>query len=203
MTEADPVPETPAALQAIFASVLRPGEKLLWAGLPLRGIKLTWSDIPRLFIGLFLLGAGASVAGETIGATPGGAPPDLMVLLIRPLMTGIFVMAGLYCLVGRIGWDAYLRRRSFYAVTSERALIWYRGRRDRITEIPLATLDALTLMERPNDRGTIILGRDRKVSVGWPKYLTIRAPRFELADNVLWVYRLAEAVRHRTYWLPH
>lgn len=69
-----------------------------------------------------------------------------------------------------------------------------------MTEVPLATLEKCAFYERGDNGGTIVLGRDIRRWAG-SSFYTILAPRFELGGNALWVYRLIEAVRHRTYWL--
>jgi len=181
--------------EAAFNAILAPGEKILWWSIAEHGFIFYRSDYLKIVGGCIFSMVASIIAIQMLIWQPFTGNS-----LFGVLGCGLIILFGLDMGFGRTWRDAHRRKRSLYAITNNRALIWLFGRKNRVTEIPLAKLEKCTLIERQNDGGTIVLGRDVRRWVGSSFYTTL-APRFELATNALWVYRLIEAVRNGTYWL--
>lgn len=108
------------AAQRALAREIGPNEQLLWSGMPKQGLVLRTSDL--LVIPLGIGWAGFLVFWHYGMAQTGG-----------PLLTFGSVVStaiGLYVLVGRFIWDSWERKKLYYALTDQRALI-YGGLLDR------------------------------------------------------------------------
>jgi hypothetical protein len=124
------------------------GEKLLWCGQPAGGLKLRRSD--AIAIPFSLMWGGFAIFWET-GAILSNAP-----FFFR--LWGIpFVLVGLYLIIGRFFFDAWLRARTVYGVTNQRALIFC-GRSSALTSLPLLTLSEIRVTEHQDGTGTISFG---------------------------------------------
>lgn len=179
----------------VFNSILAADEKLLWWSSAKNGLIFYGSDWLNIIGGFVLIAVSLAMALQilTSRAETGN-------WILGGLICGLIFLFGISMAFGRAWRDAHRRKRSLYAVTNQRALIWFFGRKNRVTEIPLPTLEKCRLVERRHGDGTVVLGRDLTRWFGSSFHTTL-APRFELAGNALWVYRLIEAVRSRTYWL--
>jgi len=163
---------------------LGPGEKLLWADRPQGGIRLRAGD--ALMVPFSLMWGGFAVFWETM-VVRSNAPP-----LFR--LWGIpFVLVGLYLIVGRFFADAWLRARTFYGLTNQRAIIvsGLLGRQTR--SLPLHSITDMTLTERDDRSGTITLGPSfpqytRLVGSGWPMSGRYQGPAFDLIEDARSVY---------------
>ena len=129
--------------QGLLKDYLLPGERLLWAGRPPRGVRLSAAD--AFIIPFSLLWSGFAVFW-TLGAWWGGAP-GLFVAFGFP-----FVAVGLYLIFGRFFHDAWRRGRTLYAVSSQRVLV-LRG--DRLVGRDIGRLATLEIEQRGAGRGTI------------------------------------------------
>lgn len=94
-------------------SDLREGEKLLWTGRPVQGLRLQPQDL--LMIPFSVVWAGFVVFWNVTVWTSDA--PWFFRLFGVP-----FLLVGLYLLVGRFFFSAYRRARMFYAVTDQRVL---------------------------------------------------------------------------------
>jgi hypothetical protein len=134
-----------------FTQRLLPGEKIMWSGQPAQGLMLTGRD--WLLIPFSLLWGGFAVFWEsTVIATPA---PIFMRLWGVP-----FVLVGLYLIVGRFAFDAWIRRGMAYAVTNKRILIARSAPFARFTAMSLDQIPDANLSERPDGRGTIRFGQE-------------------------------------------
>jgi len=170
---------------------LDPGERLLWAGQPPRGLMLRSSD--AFLIPFSLLWGGFVIFWET-GAVLGGAP------LSMKLWGVPFVIVGLYVIVGRFFVDAYQRARTFYAVTSERAIIVSTYFGQRVTSLNLNLLPDVSLTERRDGAGTITFGTPppsppRTAGNSLPATGQYTAPVFELPSDARAVYEIIRAAQ--------
>lgn len=115
--------ETPDGWEGILA----PGETIIWQGQPDAGI--VWRDLISgetlmgvpftAFAVVWVTMASTKLGSET--AHSGGAF-DLFALVF-PLFGVPFILVGLYMLIGRILWDAYLRSQTWYTLTDTAAYV--------------------------------------------------------------------------------
>lgn len=76
-----------------------------------------------------------------------------------PLFGVPFVLIGLFLIFGRFFLDAWLRNRTFYALTDRRVLIARSGPWSNFNAINLDRLPEATLIEAGDGRGTIRFGQ--------------------------------------------
>jgi hypothetical protein len=183
--EAKPFSGTAEELPAELSRELLPGEKVVWSGRPVKGLRLRASDI--LLVPFTLLWGGFAVFWEATVLTK-GAP------LFFALWGVPFVLIGVYITVGRFVFDAWQRSRIQYAVTDERVVIRTGGFRPEVVSLRLAYLPGLTFREGRGGFGTISFGGGSPFAglmggmAGWPGADRHLGPRFELVRNVRSVY---------------
>src|SRR4051794_11647806 len=97
-----------------LSSELGASEKVAWSGQPRQGIVLRGAD--ALFIPFSLLWGGFVIVWE-VSVFAIGAP------VLVQLFGLIFVVVGIYIMVGRFFVDARQRTQTFYAVTNDRIII--------------------------------------------------------------------------------
>lgn len=95
--------------------LLQPGERLLWEGVPERGIRLQRSDWYTIPFSLLWCGMLCIIIGPQIRTA---AVPPFIGLIYIP-----FLLAGFYLLAGRFFFRAYRLAGMRYAVTDKRAVI--------------------------------------------------------------------------------
>jgi hypothetical protein len=119
---------------AVVREHLRPGERLLWTGQPRQGLR--WSGAEAVSIG-----AGIGMATLISG---GG-------------LAAVAAPIGVAVLIGRLLVDAHVRRRTYYALSSERALMvtTFRGRRVQSVSFQSLTAFLNRLAQAPNVGGRI------------------------------------------------
>jgi hypothetical protein len=143
--------EDAAAAQAAIKAVLTRGERLLWCGRPARGLLFVRSDV--LLVPFSLLWCGFAILWLSM-VVKNGAPAFFYVL------GAAFVCIGLFLVVGRFAFDAWLRSRTFYGVTDQRAIVMRTGAFGTVTSTNLRLLGQTTLSLRSGGRGDLILGAD-------------------------------------------
>ena len=102
-----------------------------------------------------------------------------------------FVLIGLYLVAGRFFVDAFLRSKTCYALTTERAIIVRGGFTNRTTSLQLRALADVSLVESPGGVGTITFGTAVPWwagSPGWPGSRYRFAPSFDSIADVRKVY---------------
>jgi hypothetical protein len=150
----------PLAAQKIQPELLA-GETLCWAGIPNRRVIFhsdDWTSIPfsLAWITFFIFWE-----ANALGLTGGSKGFDVFFAI-----WGIqFLLVGNYMVWGRFFHDAWLKRRTYYAVTSRRAFILQEGwERKSVSAFP----HEISIIEREGTQtGTLWLG---------PKY-PLRGPR--------------------------
>jgi hypothetical protein len=169
----------------IVAAELGPGEKLLWAGRPPRGLLLRPSDLHQ--IPFSIMWGGFAIFWEASVVVMGA--PFFFALWGVP-----FVLVGLYIMAGRFRVDAWQRERTFYGVTSERAIILSVAFGRSVKSLNLDTLTDMTLTERSDGRGTITFGPCPPWggwhSSGWPGSGRQSALGFEMPSEARQVYEV-------------
>ncbi|MFZ0497973.1 MAG: PH domain-containing protein, partial [Steroidobacteraceae bacterium] len=112
-----------------------------------------------------------------------------------------FVLVGLYMIVGRFFLDAGVRSRTFYGLTNRRAIIISGLFSKTTNSLPLRTLSDISLQERADRSGTIMLGRPQPYSywsssMRWPGMSQYSTPSFEMILDAKRVHdQLLEAQR--------
>lgn len=178
--------------QQIIAPRLRPGERLLWAGRPRRGIVFRSSD---LFVTPFSIFWGVSAIYTANAALRSRVP-----LFFR--ITGLFFVAvGIYLMIGRFFLDAWRRGRTYYGLTDRRIVIASGLARGTLRSFDLSTLADLSLKETRGGLGTIALRANipRAVWFGggtWPGAYNAVYPTLEMIERPRDVYdRIRDAIR--------
>ncbi len=129
-------------------------EKVVWAGQPDPRFRFSGGDI--FLVPFSLLWAGfilfweASVLGFLGGK---GSAPVFFVLWGVP-----FVLVGQYLVWGRFIYKAYKKRRTFYALTNQRALILTTARSRQLQTLFLKQLPTINKMLRRDGSGTLEFG---------------------------------------------
>ena len=134
---------------------LMSGESLQWAGMPNPSVVFhsdDWFMVPfSLLWGGFAIFWEAGVLGYWQNGTKAHPAPTFMVLWGIP-----FVIAGQYIIWGRFLWEAWLKRRTHYAVTNRRVLILQEGWKRHIRS---CDLESIPEINREGERsGTLWLG---------------------------------------------
>lgn len=168
------------------------GERLVWTGQPAPGMRLRSSDL--FLIPFSILWGGFAIFWESMAFTS-GAP------LIFRLWGVPFVLVGLYLMVGRFFHEAWLRARTYYALTSERVLIVKGGFGRTVTSLRLETITDLSLQESSSGMGTISFGGGTTrggrfgAGAGWPGAERHLGHRFDLVLNARSVYESIRATQ--------
>lgn len=191
----------PRAAEKIQPELLS-GESIHWAGMPNPNIIFhsdDWSAIPfSLLWGGFTIFWEAGALGYW-GNTSGSHPaPFFFVLWGIP-----FVLIGQYMIWGRFVYDAWLRRRTYYAVTNRRVLLLQEAWKRKTQLIFLEAIPDIT--REGGDIGTIWLGEKLSLfgSRGSPKRsmsrldLGQRVPVLADINNGDSVYRLILELREK------
>jgi hypothetical protein len=184
------------ALQSFqrFQPYLFTGERILWSGQPKQGLALSRSDL--FAIPFSLMWGGFAIFwnyGVWTDFPNTGAGDDWFFKL-----WGLpFLAIGLYMIVGRFFYDAWVRNRTYYAVTSERVLILRTSPTAKLTSRDIPSLPMFELTEHRDGTGTIIFdsedvgyswyGRNR--GFGWLQPASANAQFFQI-DNPRRVYEL-------------
>lgn len=182
------------APQNQIAQALEPGESLIWSGAPRQGVALRPGD--AYMIPFSLLWGGFAIFWEANVLRMDGANAGFMSIWGIP-----FVLMGLYLIVGRFFVDALARTKTFYGLTDRRAIIISGLFSKTINSLPLRTLTDISVQERSDRSGTILLGRPQPYSswasvMRWPGGSQYSTPAFEMIPNAKTVHdQLLEAQR--------
>ena len=133
-----------------IATQLLDGEQIAWTGGPSTGIRLQAAD--TFLIPFSLLWCGFALFWEYSVISIGHAPVFMRLWGIP------FILFGLYFVVGRFMLDAWLRGRTYYALTNQRILIYRRPPLAQFTALNLKQLPDMNLIESSAGSGTIRFG---------------------------------------------
>ena len=130
-------------LPDVLRRQLAPGERVLWHGRPPQGLLLRRVDAWLIPLSC-LWGGGAifTVWQMLNNLRQMGDQTEMRFFVVWGLL---FVLFGLYLMLGRFWVDAYLRARTYYVLTHERLLLagGWSGR--QIKSLPLRNLPQITL----------------------------------------------------------
>jgi hypothetical protein len=163
-------------------SSLSPGEELLWTGRPKTGLVFRKTDFFMIPFSLIWFGFVIFWITMTVKM---GAP------LIFTLFGVPFLFVGAYITFGRYIIDARNRANTRYGLTRERILIRTGAGQTTLTSLNIATLGTITLEQKADGTGTIILGENDITPIAFQsarRYAVKQAPRLEFVDNVQAVY---------------
>lgn len=168
---------------------LLPDERVLWQGQPRQGVILRAQD--AFTIPFSLLWCGFAVFWEATVIASGA--PFFFKLFGVP-----FVLVGLYMVIGRFFIDAYQRKRTWYTLTDQRALITGSTRTTTERAIDLFGTPHISVDSRKDGTGTISFGGGPSLPFA---NLTRRRrrdqpPAFEAIADAASVYRLIMEAKH-------
>ncbi|MCU1243234.1 MAG: hypothetical protein JWO71_3960 [Candidatus Acidoferrum typicum] len=178
---------------------LMPGESVHWADTPNPKIIFhsdDWTAIPLtvMWTGFFVFWE-AGALGYWGKESRHGAPDVFMALWGIP-----FLVVGNYMVWGRFFVDAWLKRRTFYAVTNRRVLVLQEGWKKKTSTTFLESIP--TIEREGTETGTlwfgpkypVIAGRGRKTR-DLSRFSVGDVPVFADIENVESVYRLIMDIR--------
>ena len=170
---------------------LSAGERLLWSGQPRSGLMLRTEDL--FLVPFSLLWGGFAIFWEV--SAFGSEGPFFFKLWGVP-----FVLIGLYLIVGRFFWDAFVRSRTSYGLSDQRVIILATPFGKKLTTLSLRALPEITLAERADGSGTIQFGRatpgvSRLSGTAWPGIEP--PPSFEAIENAKHVYELIRQAQQK------
>ncbi len=139
-------------------SELLAGERLLWTGQP--DPRVIFERVDIFLVPFSLLWGGFALVWEAgvlglgvFGEGHGSAVPWFFVLWGIP-----FVLVGLYFIAGRFFYKAWRKRRTYYALTNERALVLVEGRGRTLRACFLSAVPTINKSVRSSEVGTITFG---------------------------------------------
>jgi hypothetical protein len=146
-------------LRARFGAHLETGEDILWVGRPLQGLVVRNSDAFLIPLSAIWCAGVANWAWEVFTL---GAPLDFKIIGV------VGTLIGIYILFGRFLVDAHFRGRSYYAVTTRRALVIGGVSGRNIASFGYPDKKDLSLALASDDRATVRFG------AAWP-FITLHA----------------------------
>lgn len=180
--------------QRVVQQELRAGERLLWSGQPAQGVRLQPGDVLMIPFSLVWTGFACFWVWSAVQS---GAP------LLFSLFGVPFILVGLYIVLGRFVAEARRRARTYYGITTERAVILRAGGRREITSLDIRSLNDIQLREGSRRAGTIVLkptgagfgNMTAYMGAGWPGASRFMPPAFEQIPDVRAVYELLHDAR--------
>jgi hypothetical protein len=162
-------------------SILSPNEKLVWVGKPKKGIIFRDSDYFLIPFSLVFLSFSIFFLID----------PDTSFMF--SIWGYVFLLIGIYFVVGRFFFDAKMRANTIYGITENTIVIMTGIFRRNFKLIDIQTLSDISLIQKePNvNVGTIYFGRrDYRDAImqGMEYPGDERTPKFELIEEVRNVY---------------
>jgi hypothetical protein len=149
----------PADVQAKVDAELAPGERLVWVGQPLPGLYRLRS-IPLLIVGVFFLGFTVLWFGMSLGmgAFAVGAGEGMGGLFACFSLFGLIPAVVGVLLVTSPLWMASVARKTVYALTDKRAIIWEPSLFSavQVRSYAASGLGAMTRNERGDGSGDLV-----------------------------------------------
>ena len=179
--------------KAVLNAELLEGEELLWSAQPRQGIFLRQSDV--LMIPFSLLWGGFALMWEY--EVISGDAPWLMALFGLP-----FVIIALYMIAGRFFYDAKLREKTFYGITSQRVIILSGTRSKHALYLPVDELELIQPFVAEDGSGAIVFGTE-ELATAYQTQMPIpgrmiATPQMDNLVNVREPYTILEKLRKDT-----
>ena len=163
-------------------------EHIIWQGQPKQGFRLAPQDAFAVPFAVFWLFAVLLILFLSFTGKMNDVDP------IAYVMLPVFLIFGLYMLVGRFLVDRLARRRTFFYLTTERALIesglWRPNRRS----VYLSAAAEIQFRGGRNGRGTVQFGSPNmfgSLPPSWPGANQFLPPAFNDIEDAERVYNLA------------
>ncbi len=174
---------------------MAPGERTLWQGQPIQGLRFTPADLFAIpFALLWLLIVLSIFSTIFLGRTNEVQPMSYVVL---PL----FLLVGLHMLAGRLIVDRFARRKTRYTLTNRRAIIESGLLRPNCRSLNLSAVPEIRLRRERDGRGTIQFGAPSPfgfgIPQGWPGASQFLPPAFEGIEQAERVYQQVLSVQGR------
>lgn len=174
--------------QQAFTAFLGSNESLQWAGRPQGGFLFRKSD--ALLIPFSLVWGGFAAFWE-FTVYNSDAPGFFL------LFGSVFVLVGLYLIVGRFFFDIVRRSKTVYGLTNERALILAGVFGQSLKSVDLKSASEVSLQLSSDGRGTIVFGsisgtQSMFYNLSWPGFGQSSFPMFELVEDPSHVYQLVQ-----------
>jgi len=150
------------------------GERLLWSGTPRQGIVWRASDLAM--VPFSLVWGGFAIFWETMALR---SAPFFFALFGLP-----FVAVGLQMTVGRFFYDAWRRRRTYYGLTNQRAIIATRTPARTLRSFSLTSLNNVVLQESGNGPSSILLGPST-LPAPWPRQTALFTTNIDNAFEMI------------------
>lgn len=172
----------------VFQSELQPNERILWTGRPKQGLGLRSYDVlPVLFATIWF---SVFLFIFVLGPVRSGQPFSLLFGLP-------FLAFGLFIGFGRLLWEALLRTRTQYAVTTNRALIQSGFLTQTLRSINLRNLTEIKLELKRDGHGTIVFGDSNPLTamyanMAWFGKGQYTQPAFDGIENARNVYNIIQ-----------
>lgn len=162
-----------------------PGERILWQGQPVQGLRFAPVDIfavpfTAVWLGIVVVAFSAAVQEPEARSNP-------MLFFMIPLFVGV----GLHMLVGRFVVDIFARRRTRYFLTNQRAVIESGLFRSSVSSVSLATAPEIRLQGGRSGRGTVHFGSSGLFGMmppNWPGISQHLPPAFHDIEDAEQIY---------------
>lgn len=164
------------------------GERIIWQGQPVQGIRLAPQDAFAIPFAAFWLLIIVSIFVITITGAAENVDPLTYVIL------PIFLLIGLYMLAGRFVVDAAARRRTRYYLTDQRVLIESGLFRPSRRSVSLAAIPEIRIRAGRKGRGTVQFGSPSLFGMmppSWPGASQFLPPAFDDIEDAERIYGLA------------
>jgi hypothetical protein len=201
------MPQINPATRDAIQPELGPGEEILWASQPSTKVVFHKEDILNFPNGLAMTGFSVFIALIALGLLPADHTENSGNPWIKGLTIAIpLFLAGQYLLWGQYIYFGWMKKRTYYAVTTERAIAVHNSWRNWTASVFMDAIPSLTKQERSDGLGTLLFGdpksekkrRRRWIWRMWDRFGVGTLPAFIDVEDVDTVYRLVLDLRAKS-----
>jgi Bacterial PH domain len=165
---------------------IEPGERVLWSGPPVGGLRLESESLSRSGFGLLFFSFSIFWIYGALSQWWSGAHSAQSAVFS---LFGIpFVLIGFHLFIGHFFWSALRRRFTEYAVTNRRVIVRSGVFSTTTQSIEYRKIPTLTLTEKSDGSGTIQFGETKVVNAG--EGVNYVATKMEAVPDVRSVYAI-------------